>query len=418
MKKFLRKIKTFVYKTPLSKALPIYHFFLSLLGALINGFPSRKIKVIGVTGTKGKTTTAEIINKILEEAGYKTALIDTFQFKISRETQKNLLKMTMPGRFFLQNFLKKAKNKNCDYAVVEITSEGVKQFRHRFINLNSLVFTNISPEHIESHGSFQNYLKAKLKIAKVLQKSKKQNKTIVSNQDSKYGENFLDTEVENKIGYSLREVEILNCSDKKSRFVYRDKEFELNIGGEFNIRNALASIKIAEVEKIDLSVIQNAFSKLKNIRGRMEHIETGKNFDVVIDYAHTPDSLNELYNAFKRKQKICVLGNAGGGRDKWKRSEMAQIAEKMCDKIFLTNEDPYDEDPMDIIKQMEKAIKNKKPEVIIDRKKAIRSAIKQAKENSVVIISGKGTDPYIMKADGEKEEWDDASVAQKELKKL
>ncbi len=418
MKKFLRKIKIFIYKTPLSKALPIYHFFLSLLGALINGFPSRKIKVIGVTGTKGKTTTAEIINKILEEAGYKTAIIDTFQFKISRETQKNLLKMTMPGRFFLQNFLKKAKNKNCDYAIVEITSEGVKQFRHRFINLNSLVFTNISPEHIESHGSFQNYLKAKLKIAKVLQKSKKQNKTIVSNQDSKYGENFLDIEVENKIGYSLREVEILNCSDKKSRFVYRDREFELNIGGEFNIKNALASIKIAEVEKIDLSVIQNAFSKLKNIRGRMEHIETGKNFDVVIDYAHTPDSLNELYNAFKRKQKICVLGNAGGGRDKWKRSEMAQIAERMCDKIFLTNEDPYDEEPMDIIKQMKKAMKNKKPEVIIDRKKAIRSAIKQAKENSVVIISGKGTDPYIMKADGEKEEWDDASVARKELKKL
>lgn len=418
MKKFLKKIKVIIFKSPFIKALPIYHFLLSFFGALINNFPSKKIKVIGVTGTKGKTTTIELINKILEHEGYETAIVSTLHFKISHETNKNLFKMTMPGRFFLQNFLKKAVNKKCDYAIIEMTSEGVKQFRHRFVNLNTLVFTNLSPEHIESHGSFENYLKAKLKIAKSLEKSNKKNKVVISNLDNRYGERFLDVDVEKKIGYSLGEVEILESSDRNSCFEYKGKKFNLNIGGKFNIENALASIKVGEVEEIDLNNIKNSLSQTKIIKGRMEQVETNKDFNVVVDYAHTPDSLEKLYSSFKKKHMVCVLGSAGGGRDKWKRYEMAKIAEEKCDKIFLTDEDPYDEDPMEIVKQMKESMKNKSPEIVIDRREAIREAMKQAKKDSVVIISGKGTDPYIMRADGEKESWDDVSVVKEEIKKI
>lgn len=416
MGKIFIKIKSLIPSNILKKILPVYHFSLSFLGALIYRFPSRKIKVIAVTGTKGKTTTIEIINKILENAGRETSITSTLRFKIGSETQKNLYKMTMPGRFFLQKFLRNSVKNNCEYAIVEMTSEGARQFRHRFIDLNGLVFTNLKPEHIESHGSFENYLKAKLKITKALENSNKENRFIVSNVDDEYGEMFLNIDIPSKMPYSLEDIEVLKCEEVGSVFVYKNEKFEINIGGKFNIYNSLASIKVAEQECVNFSIIKKSLNEIKNIRGRVERIKTDKDFDVIVDYAHTPDSLEKLYEAFEGKHKICVLGNTGGGRDKWKRTTMAEIAEEKCDEIFLTNEDPYDEDPMSIVNEMKKAMKNKTPNIIIDRREAIREAMKHAKENSVVIISGKGTDPYIMKAGGEKEKWDDASVVREELK--
>ncbi len=144
---------------------PVYHWTLAFLSALWYRFPSRKIKVIAVTGTKGKSSTIEIINAILEEAGFKTALSNTIRFKIGNDSRPNLYKMSMPGRSFMQRFLREAVNAGCEYMIMEMTSQGALLYRHKFIELDALVFTNLSPEHIEAHGSFDNYVKSKLSIA-------------------------------------------------------------------------------------------------------------------------------------------------------------------------------------------------------------------------------------------------------------
>src|SRR4030042_1290345 len=146
--------------------LDFYHFSLAFLGALIYQFPSKDLKIIGVTGTNGKTTTVEMISKILEEADYKVALINSIRFKIRDEEEPNMLKMTMPGRLKIQRFLRKTVNSGCQYAVLEVSSEGIKQHRHQFIDFDLAVFTNLAPEHIEAHGGFENYKKAKGELFK------------------------------------------------------------------------------------------------------------------------------------------------------------------------------------------------------------------------------------------------------------
>ncbi|HRZ30282.1 MAG TPA: Mur ligase family protein, partial [Candidatus Paceibacterota bacterium] len=160
MQKILDTLKKFIPKSVFSFFQPFYHYSLALAGAIIYRFPSRQIKVIAITGTKGKTSTTEILAKILETAGYKVATTSTLQFKVGDKITRNLYKMSMPGRMFMQKFLRQAVSAKCDYAVLEMTSEGSKTFRHKFIDLNGLIFTNISPEHIESHGSYEKYLEA------------------------------------------------------------------------------------------------------------------------------------------------------------------------------------------------------------------------------------------------------------------
>ena len=396
---------------------PIYHYKMALLSALFYGFPSRKIKVIGVTGTKGKSSTVEMINSILEEAGYKTAVAGTIRFKIGDRSQKNLYKMTMPGRFVMQKFLHDAAKANCDFAVIEMTSQGVLQFRHKFIYLDALVFTNISPEHIESHGSYEKYLEAKLKIAKELSNSPKKSKIVVLNADDKEYLKFQDTAKNARtVLYSLTDAEDYKTDSSESLFNFRGQDIRLPLPGVFNIYNALAAANLAKALDVNPSAIKNGLEKINEIKGRVQKISEGQNFEVVVDYAHTIDSLEKLYGAFSDKQKVCILGNTGGGRDKWKRSGMAEVADKYCRHIILVNEDPYDEDPQEIVNQMKEAIKDQsKVEIIMDRREAIKKGIATCKEGEVLLISGKGTDPYIMIEDGKKIPWSDENVAREEL---
>ncbi|MBL7045117.1 MAG: UDP-N-acetylmuramoyl-L-alanyl-D-glutamate--2,6-diaminopimelate ligase [Parcubacteria group bacterium] len=398
-------------------AQPVYHFLLALSGAFYYKFPSQKIFVVAVTGTKGKTSVTEMINEILNEAGYKTALLNTIHFKIGDKEERNLFKMSMPGRFFIQRFLRNAVNANCKYAVIEMTSEGAKQLRHKFISLDTLIFTNIAPEHIESHGSFENYLNAKLKIAHSLENSSKNNKTIIANSDDEYGGKFLNIKVSNKIPLSLKDAEPYMLSEKFTEITFDGLKMHLKIVGTFNIYNALSAMKFAKSQNIDTMAIRSAVEKFEGAKGRVERIEEGQNFTVIVDYAHTKESLEALYKAFDKSDKICVLGNTGGGRDKWKRPDMAKIADTHCNHTILTNEDPYDEDPMQIIKEMASGIKTHTPEIILDRREAIRRALTLAKENDIVLITGKGTDPYIMEAKGKKTPWSDTQVAKEELNK-
>ncbi|MDD2935364.1 MAG: UDP-N-acetylmuramyl-tripeptide synthetase [Candidatus Pacebacteria bacterium] len=414
----LYKIKKLIPEKVFTSLQPIYHYLLSLLGALIYFFPSRKIFIVGITGTKGKTSTAELVNAMLEEAGFKTALLGTLRFKIGETSEMNKQKMTMPGRFFVQQFLRKAVKEKCDYAIVEMTSQGVLQYRHKFIQLNALIFTNLSPEHIESHGSYENYIEAKLKIAKALKKSLKKKKFLIVNVDDKEAPRFLNNNIEEQYKYSIADAEPYELKKDGLIMNFMGAKINAHLSGKFNIYNILAAATFAQTQNIGRETIKNAIEKFRGIRGRVEKIEEGQDFSIIVDYAHTADSLEKLYETFSHSKKICVLGNTGGGRDKWKRPVMAGVADKHCDYIILTDEDPYDEDPREIVREMEEGIQNKEYEVIMDRRKAIHKALSVAKTGDTVLITGKGTDPYIMKANNVKLDWDDAEVAREEFHKI
>ncbi len=418
MEKILRTTKKLIPKKLWFWGQPLYHYSLSLLGAIIYRFPSRYVKVIGVTGTKGKSSTTEIINAIFEEAGHKTALSNTIRFKIGGQSTDNLYKMSMPGRFFMQKFLRQAVEKKCDVVIMEITSQGSAQFRHKWIELDTFVFTNISPEHIESHGSYENYIQAKINIACEMSKSKKPNRTIIANIDDSGSTRFLACEADRKITYTIRDTEPYTILSEGIDFTLDSHKVHSPLSGLFNLYNLLAGITTAQSEGIDTATIIRAIEKFSGIKGRVEKIYAGQDFTVIVDYAHTTDSLEKLYKIFSGRRMIAVLGGTGGGRDTWKRKEMGAIADQYCTDIILTNEDPYDEDPNQIVRDVAEGIKKKQPSIIMDRREAIYEAITRAHAGDVVLITGKGTDPYIMGPQGTKIPWSDARITREEIDRL
>ena len=213
MEQILRTLEKIIPRRLYTFFQPSYHFLLAILGVILYRNPSRWIYVIGITGTKGKSSTAEFINSVLEASGKKTAILSTIRFKVGDMSRPNKFKMTMPGRFFTQKFLREAVDRGCEYAIIEMTSEGARFFRHVGVALDALIFTNLSPEHIESHGSFENYKNAKLRLVKHLAKSKKPSRVSIANIDTKHGFSFLIHTVEKNLSYSLRDVTIL---DRKS----------------------------------------------------------------------------------------------------------------------------------------------------------------------------------------------------------
>jgi UDP-N-acetylmuramoyl-L-alanyl-D-glutamate--2,6-diaminopimelate ligase len=437
MDQLLRHIKSLLPEHVSNALRGPYHFLLAWLGALWYGNPSKDLMVLGVTGTKGKSSTLEFANAILEEAGYSTALASTIRFKVGNTTDRNYHKMTMPGRFFLQAFLRRAARAGCDVALVEMTSEGAKQYRHRFIALDAFIFTGISPEHIESHGSFERYLAAKRDIGLQLTRSSKPHQVLIANADDEHAGDFLSIHADEQRTFSLQDATPYEVTSSGIFMTLNGEHVTSTLHGEFNIYNILAAAEFAQTLGIDMSCIRAGVSRVTYIPGRTEHIHEGQRFDVVVDYAHTPDSLRRLYETYQARSTICVLGATGGGRDRWKRPEMAAIAERHCDEMILTNEDPYDEDPNDIIEDMRTGLQNNdgvRTNVILDRREAIEEAIRRASVNDqrsadtskaadayhgvAVLISGKGTDPYIMGPNGTKTPWSDAAVARESLQSL
>jgi UDP-N-acetylmuramoyl-L-alanyl-D-glutamate--2,6-diaminopimelate ligase len=400
MKEFLKKfLPSFV--------LSFYHFILAFLGALIYGFPSKNLILIGVTGTNGKTTTTEMIASIFEKAGKKIALLNSIRFKIGKKEEINKLRMTMPGRFFIQRFLKKAVKEGCEYAILEVTSEGIKQHRHRFLDFKVAVFTNLAPEHIEAHGSFEKYREAKGKFFRATKEIH------VINVEDKNSDYFLKFPAKRKITYGLKTGDI-NLKNTK---------IKLKIPGEFNLYNALAAISVAISQGIDKDFAIKVLEEFRGVPGRMEEV-ISKPFKVIVDYAFTPNALEKVYQTLKNSnfqlpnsKLICVLGACGGGRDKWKRPVLGELAAKYCDEVIVTNEDPYDEDPWQIIEQVASGTKGKARK-ILDRREAIRTALKLAKEGDVVVITGKGCEPSICVAGGRKIPWDDRKVVREEFQKI
>jgi len=411
MKSLLKKIiPSFVFSW--------YHLLLAFLGALIYGFPSRKLIVIGITGTNGKSTVVHLITEILEKAlrpaQGKVASLSSIKFKIDKEERLNMLKMTMPGRFMIHHFLNEANEVGCKYAVLEVTSEGIKQHRHRFIDFNGAVFTNLTREHLEAHKGFENYKKAKGKLFKAVKRSKKKNKFIVINADDKHADYFT------KLAEGVRRRTY--GIDNKEVDIRPDKiKLKISLPGKFNIYNSLAAVGVGLLQDISLNEILKVLKNIKEIPGRMESV-IKEPFKVFVDYAHTPDALEKVYKALG-KRLICVLGSCGGGRDKWKRPELGKIASEYCHQIILTNEDPYDENPELILKDIKSGFsefqtQNSKFQKILDRREAIYKALSLAKKDDTVIITGKGCEPWMCVANGKKIKWDDRKVVREEFEKI
>ncbi len=423
-----------------------HHLGLVFLAGAIYRFPSKKLKVIGVTGTNGKSTVSELITKILEEAGHKVAVLNSIRFKIGEKELPNELRMTMPGRFFIQRFLRRAVNSGCQYAVLEVTSEGIKQYRHKFIAFEAAVLTNLTPEHIEAHGGFENYKKTKGKLFQATEGIH------IINIDDKNADYFLQFPAKMKYLYKIKNQ---NSKFKKTnqnskligaegyqvlpdglKFLIDNTEFRLRLLGEFNIYNSLAAICVALSQGVSLEICKGALEKVAGIPGRMELV-IAEPFKAFVDYAFTPNALSKVYETLlnsklkiQNSKLICVLGACGGGRDKWKRPVLGEIAAEHCEEVILTNEDPYDEDPDQILESIEKGIlkikklnknlkfKIKNYQKILDRKEAIRRALNLAKQGDIVIITGKGCEPCICAAGGKRIPWDDRRVVKEEFQQL
>lgn len=478
-------IKRYLPQKLFRRLSPIYHFFLNWSGALIFKNPSDKLIVIGVTGTTGKTSSVYLIAKTLESAGYKVGYTSTAMFNDGSKEWLNDKKMTMVGRFFTQKILSDMVKNGCQYAVVETTSEGIRQYRHRFINFDVLVFTGLYPEHIESHGSFENYKQAKGELFKHLKRChtkyvdgqkriqatkhgiqklnfERVKKTIVANFDDAEAEYFLSFFAEQKIGYTSeayhdhdeelsldldwrRGVELIKSANIQSSNAGTDFDLlllsnffvspqdnlssvhlSLQLLGAFNVANALTAVGVALSQGLSLSQIKKGLEKIKGIVGRLERISVGQDFAVVVDYAFEPRALEKLYeavNLIPHNRIIHVLGATGGGRDKDRRPILGEIAGKNADLVIVTNEDPYDDDPLAIMEAVAIGAERADKELgvnllkIPDRREAINLAVFSAKTDDLVLITGKGSEQFICLAQGQKMPWDDRQVAREELQK-
>jgi UDP-N-acetylmuramoyl-L-alanyl-D-glutamate--2,6-diaminopimelate ligase len=409
MKKTIRAL------TP-APLLSLYHFSLALLGALAYGFPSRSLYVVGVTGTKGKTSTTEYLNAIFEAAGKKTALLNSIRVKVGPHSRRNELGRSMPGRFFIQRFLADARAMRCDVVILEMTSEGAAQHRHRGISLDTFVFTNLAPEHIESHGSFEAYASAKFELARQLIRSKKRPRTLIINKDDEQASRYLALPAEQKVAFSLSQQIPWQASAQGGSFSFHGTTVTTTLPGEFSLRNALAAAEAARAAGVAPEIIAKGVASLAVIPGRAERIDAGQDFTVVVDYAHTPESLAALCDAYGAMRKICILGSAGGGRDTWKRPVMGKVAEEKCAVVILTTDDPYDDDPLQIIEEIAAGMKQR-PEILPDRREAIRRALSLARPGDAVLITGMGIDAPHQRGTT-KSIWSDSAVAREELERL
>lgn len=464
MEKILQTIKRFIPKRLFKFVEPLYHFLLGVTANIIYRWPSDKLIVIGVTGTTGKTTTVYMIAKMLQGAGFKVGYTSTAMFGDGKNEWLNNKKMTMVGRSFTHKMLRTMIKNGCQFAVIETSSEGIVQYRHRFINYDIALITGLYPEHIEAHGSFENYKEAKgmlfahLKDCKTkyidenyivckpktgLQKTnyRRVKKTIIANGNDEHASYFLDFWAEQKYAYRFAEESTSAIFDSSVHEIIAETETQqektflridgldisVNLLGAFNRRNLLAALSAGTGSGLTTEKMKAGLESITGVPGRLERIDAGQNFTVIVDYAFEPKAVEKLYetvDALPHKRIIHILGSAGGGRDKARRPILGALAGKHADIAIVTDEDPYDEDPLRIMTEVAIGAENagKKSELnlftVPDRREAIRKAFSLAKEGDIVLITGKGSEQAICRAHGKKEGWDDRSVAREELDAL
>lgn len=434
--------------------LNLRHLFYAWRGAVTYHYPSEELFVIGITGTSGKSSTVSFIRQLLESAGLRVGYLSTVDFYIAGEDQLNDQKMTMLGKMQIQKYLREMVNKQCDVAIVETTSEGRVQHRHRFINYDMMLLTNLYPEHIESHGSFEKYKQAKLDIFQYVAGLKRKKGIVVNNGilkqvqddaglipkvsvvngDIDQANEFLSYPFDTQYTFGKEDrrkdmflVKNREISKEGLQFEVQGHRFTAPIQGEYNMMNILLAISTCRAMGIEWKRIQEGVAKLSGVPGRIEFINEAKEqgFDVIVDYAFEPVAIKALYKVvrlFKPKRIIHVLGSTGGGRDVSRRFSVGEYVGKKADICIVTDEDPYDDDPMEIINDVASAIeKTGKQEgttlyKILDRGEAIQQAINLAAPGDMVLVTGKGSE-QAMVVRGELIPWDDRVAVRNALKK-
>lgn len=370
----------------------VYHLAMAIWANVFFGFPGRKLTIIGVTGTDGKTTTVNLIYHILKEAGFSASMISTTGAIIKGKKYPLGFHVTTPSSFDLQKYIAKSQDKNKDksFLILEVTSHSIDQNRIFGIPFNVTVLTNITNEHLDYHKTFENYLKTKIKL---LERSKIR---IVNKDDDSYAtiKKMLDQHAGTTYTYSLNE---------DADFVFDKENIATDLIGDFNKSNLMAAYSVCRTQGITKEVIKKAIKNFKLPEGRLE-VVCDESFSIVVDFAHTPNSFEQLLSSIEPniKGKLIHVFGCAGERDKEKRPEMGRISSKYADVIILTSEDPRSEDPSEIIKEIMQGI-DKKKEVyrIPDRLDAIRMAIKIAKRGDLVLVTGKGHEKSMNLGDGE-----------------
>lgn len=392
------------------------------------GFLQKKIKVIGVTGTNGKTTTVQMISKVLEKAGSKVAVISTINFKVGGDAWVNKTKFTTFSSWKIQKFIKRAVKWECEYLILETSSHALDQKRVWGIQYEIAAITNVTREHLDYHRTMERYEKAKMKLFK-------KSKINIVNLEIENVKGFLEFKAEKKYCYKInpphrrtgnqpassadresriknqgRDCKVVLAENIKlnlngSNFKVNGEDFNLNLMGEFNIENALVAICVGMSQKIDLNLMSRALSEIKKIPGRMDYIENDLGLKIIIDYALTPDSMEKLGglitsiknqgNAEKKPKVIWVFGSCGE-RDRGKRPIMGKIVSQHADFLIVTNEDPYHESPQGIIDEVFGGVKNKTENEdvwrIMSRRRAIKKALELAQKGDIILITGKGAE--------------------------
>lgn len=412
---------------------PFYHGALAVFSSYYYGRPGYKMRVVGVTGTAGKSSTVRMLAHILNTEHKKCGFITTVSFHDGNEEQLNRHGLSMPGGPLLQKQLSLMLKNGCEFAIVECTSEGLAQNRHLGIGFGTAVFTNLHPAHTEAHGGFENYKKAKGKLFKAFSGSRA---AIVANLDDPHAGYFLNFPAHAKIGITqdqakkfYQQVRVLLLTDIKSgenlEFALEHTAFTLPLTGEFNAYNASLAAAAAEQLGVSLQASASALKNFMGSAGRMEEIKAGQNFRVFVDYAPEPAGMEAALSAvanLPHSRIIHVFGSTGGHRDVKKRFEFGKISAAYADEIFITNDDVYDSDPAKISADVETGIMQagagKKHRTILDRKTAIGAALSEAKPADIVIITGKGSEQFLVLPNNQRIFWDERDVVKKALSQL
>ena len=367
-------------------------------------YPAKKMRVIGVTGTNGKTTTTYMIREILTRAGYKVGLIGTIQMMIGDEILP--AHNTTPNVIDLQKIFTEMLSRGVQYVVMEVSSHALAENRISGIEFDAAVFTNLTQDHLDFHKTMENYRAAKAKLFDIVSRTgSKPNKSAVVNVDDEAGAVMLEHARCKKITYSVKNNSDLRAENVDVRadgtsFQLGGKTLNLHVTGIFNVYIVLAAIGAAEAENIPAETIQTALENFRSVPGRFERIYADIPFAVIVDYAHTPDGVENVLKTARQiaRNKIITVFGCGGDRDNTKRPIMGRLAAELSDVVIATSDNPRTENPEKILREIEAGIREKigakKFETISDRRTAIFRAIELAQAGDVVMILGKGHENY------------------------
>lgn len=430
---FRRVVKFFIPKTLFKKIEPWGHLVEGVLFNTINGFPARGLKVIGVTGTNGKTTTCFLIHRMLNEAGYKVGLMTTVAYGAGDNIKPQTYHMTTVTVPALMKRIKSLKKEGIEWLVLETTSQALSQNRVWGIPYSVAVLTNVTHEHLDVHGTFENYRSAKRKLFKLANRNRKGLQTGIINADDPSATLFA-SDIKNSITYGIDagDLRATNIALTPSGSTYTTKirntkyEIRTHLPGSFNVSNSLAAVAVGRVVGLTKEQIEKGIAALPSVEGRMTSINEGQDFEVIVDYAHSPDAFEKLFKDLRPVVKgklIVMFGSAGGQRDASKRPIQGRLAGQYCDQVILTEEDDRNTNDQLILDQIatgtESAgkVRNKDLFLVHDRTEAIQFAISQARKGDTVLLLGKGHEKTIERADGE-HPWDEIAAAHQVLKQI